>query len=137
MGSGGCDSDDALVDGLPAESRLLFIHQEPWQREIMSKYGEMVLLDATYRTTKYDVALFFLVVPTNVGYTVVAEFCLHSETSSDIAEALTLLKEWNPAWTPVHAMTDYSEAEMLAIQSVFPDCKVHLCDFHREQSWQR
>ena len=34
-------------------------------------------------------------------------------------------------------MTDYSEAEMLAIQEVFPEAQVYLCDFHREQCWQR
>ena len=46
------------------------------------------MLDATYRTTKYDVALFFLVVPTNVGFTVAAEFCVQSEGAAEIAEAL-------------------------------------------------
>ena len=44
-------------------------------------------MDATYRTTRYDIPLFFLVVPTNVGYTVVAEFCVQSERAEDIAEA--------------------------------------------------
>ena len=34
-------------------------------------------------------------------------------------------------------MTDYSEAEMLALQEVFPASKIYLCDFHREQCWQR
>ena len=34
-------------------------------------------------------------------------------------------------------MTDYSEAELLALNQVFPKCKTYLCDFHREQCWQR
>ena len=34
-------------------------------------------------------------------------------------------------------MTDYSEAEMGAILKVFPMCQTYLCDFHREQSWER
>ena len=34
-------------------------------------------------------------------------------------------------------MTDYSEAEIEAIQGTFPVCKVYLCDFHREQAWER
>ena len=34
-------------------------------------------------------------------------------------------------------MTDYSDAEIHAIGSVFPECKVYLCDFHREQAWER
>ena len=34
-------------------------------------------------------------------------------------------------------MTDYSEAEIGAIKSVFLMCQTYLCDFHREQSWER
>ncbi|XP_065192393.1 uncharacterized protein LOC135823477 [Sycon ciliatum] len=34
-------------------------------------------------------------------------------------------------------MTDYSEAEMLAIEKVFPEARIYLCDFHCEQAWQR
>ena len=34
-------------------------------------------------------------------------------------------------------MTDYSDAEIIAIESMFPQCKVYLCDFHREQCWER
>ena len=49
------------------------------------------MIDATYRTTKYNIPLFFLVVPTNIGYTVAAEFCLQSEGAGDIAEALKVI----------------------------------------------
>ena len=48
-----------------------------------------------------------------------------------------ILKEWNTFWSPKFWMTDYSEPEMLAIQDVFPTCKIYLCDFHREQCWRR
>ena len=34
-------------------------------------------------------------------------------------------------------MTDFSDAEISVIESVFPQCKVYLCEFHREQSWER
>ena len=34
-------------------------------------------------------------------------------------------------------MSDYSEAELLAIEQVFPESKTFLCDFHREQAWER
>ena len=47
-----------------------------------------MMIDATYRTTMYGIALFFGVVPTNVGYTVAAEFCVQSEGAVDITEAL-------------------------------------------------
>lgn len=94
----------------------------------------MTLMDATYKTTKYDVPLFFLTVRTNVGYTVVAEFILQTETGVCIQEALCILKKWNPAWNPKYFMCDYSEA---GIETVFPNTVVYICDFHREQSWER
>ena len=31
----------------------------------------------------------------------------------------------------------YSDAELRAIEQQFPSCKVYLCDFHREQAWER
>ena len=34
-------------------------------------------------------------------------------------------------------MSDYSDAELGAIEQAFPHCKVYLCDFHREQAWER
>ena len=38
---------------------LLFIHQDPWQQRLLTKYGNTIsLLDATYKTTKYELPLF-------------------------------------------------------------------------------
>ena len=67
----------------------------------------------------------------------VAEFVVQSETAEQITEALRILSSWNPEWQPPYFMTDYSEAEMGAMSAVFPNCKTYLCDFHREQSWER
>ena len=117
---------------------LLFIHQEPWQQQLLSKYGNTIsLLDATYKTTKYELPLFFLSVKTNVGYFVVAEFIIQSETVPQISEALKILSKWNPTWKPKYFMTDYCDAEMSAIEELFPGCQTYLCDFHREQCWER
>ena len=70
----------------------------------------------------------------NVGYSVVAEFVIQSETAENISEALQKLKEWNPNWHPTYFMTDYSEAEIVALQEAFPSTTVYLCDFHRDRS---
>ena len=34
-------------------------------------------------------------------------------------------------------MCDYSEAELAALEAVFPVVTVYLCDFHWEQAWER
>ena len=94
-------------------------------------------MDATYKTTKYAIPLFFVCVHTNVGYKVVAEFLCQNEDNECIAEALNIIKSWNPTWKPKYFMVDYSMAEINAIESEFPDVAVYICDFHREQAWQR
>ena len=133
------DNDkESLEEESSYTQTLLYVHQEPWQQQLLKRYGNTIsLMDATYKTTKYELALFFLAVKTNVGYSVVGEFVVQSETADQIAEALSILSSWNPEWQPLYFMTDYSEAEMGAITTVFPACQMYLCDFHREQSWER
>jgi hypothetical protein len=54
---------------------LLYVHQEEWQQHLLKIYGNSItLMDATYKTTKYELPMFFVSVKTNVGYTVVADF---------------------------------------------------------------
>ena len=130
------DKDSQTEDQF--EQTLLWVHQEPWQQQLMLTYGNtMCLMDATYKTTRYDLPLFFICVRTNAGYCVVAEFIVQSESASNIIEALQLISSWNPQWKPHFFMTDCSEAEIGAIESCFPTTTVYLCDFHREQAWER
>jgi len=60
----------AQIQHLNAESKinskddfnetLLYVHQDQWQKDLLNRYGNnMTLLDATYKTTNYDLALFF------------------------------------------------------------------------------
>ena len=60
-GSGGGDRDEALHGGSQPGHTLLCVHQEVWQQDLLKKYGDFAMVDATYRTTMYDIALFFLV----------------------------------------------------------------------------
>ena len=78
------------------------------------------MLDATYKTTRYSLPLFFVVVKTNVDYQIVGSFVIQSETTDSIYEALSVLKSWNPKWNPSYFMVDYSEEEMSAIGKLFP-----------------
>ena len=57
-------------------------------------------MDATYKTTRYELPLFFISVRTNVGYSPVAQFITQNETAQDIEEALEVLKTWNPSCKP-------------------------------------
>ena len=117
---------------------FLLVHQEGWQKRLLQLYGNtMCLLDATYKTTKYAVAFFMLVVNTNVGYIPVADFVIEEENAESIKEALAIIQHWNREWNPQYMMVDYSESEMNAIKDLFPSISIHVCSFHREQAWER
>jgi len=121
-------------EGESNNKELLWVHQEPWQQELLIKYGNTVsMINATYKTTKHDLPLFFITVRTNIGYCVVAEFIVQTEDKLHIENALSIIKAWNPQYF----MTDYSEAEISALEFSFPETVVYLCDFHREQAWER
>jgi len=81
----------------------------------------MCLIDATYKTTAYDMPLFFfLCVPTNVGYVNAASFLLTDERQESIAIALQYIHTWNPEWCPAHFLSDFHEGQINALESVFP-----------------
>ena len=68
---------------------------------------------------------------------VVAEFIVGSESVEAIVEPLKILQTWNPSWNPQYFITDYSDAEIAALEEVFYNVVVYICDFHREQAWTR
>ena len=88
-------------------------------------------MDATF---KYAIPLFFVCVHTNVGYKIVAKSLYQNEDNECIAEALNIIKSWNPTWKPKYFMVDYSMAEINAVKSEFPDVEVYVSDFHRGQA---
>ena len=116
----------------------MFCYQSEDHQYLLKRYGAVVLLDATYKTTKYSLPLFSLVVKTNVGYIVCGIFIIQFEDSRSIARALNVFKEWNKDWVPEYFIVDFSEAEMNGTRTVFSDrVKIYICDFHCEQSWLR
>ena len=87
------EEEDKQQPNLTCSQALLLIHQEKWQKKMLEQYGNtMSMLDATYKTMKYELALFFLRVRTNVGYSVVAEFIVQEESAEKIAETLGIIK---------------------------------------------
>jgi len=103
------------------ETPVIFAHQSKWQQNILKLYGShMCLIDATYKTTVYDMPLFFLCVFTNVGYVNVATFLLCDECQQSIEAGLRQVAEWNAQWKPSQFITDFHEAQIAALEQVFP-----------------
>ena len=106
---------------MPTTQRLLFVHQSFNQKWILEKYGnEICLLDATYKTTKYSIPLFFLAVKTNVDYQIAGSYAVQDETTDAISKAVEILKSWNNKWKPLAFMVDNCDEEINAIQEHFP-----------------
>ena len=113
------DDEDIRVTSPLSYQKLLFVHQTTWQRRLFSKYGnDICFMDATYKTTRYALPLFFLAVKTNVDYQVVASFVLQDESTDSIKEALQVIKDWNPDWQPSFFTSDFREIH--AVEETFP-----------------
>ena len=133
MGNSGGDECNKLAEThTECSQTFLWIYQIDWQKSLLARYGNNIsMIDATYKMTWH---CFFVCARTNVGYIVVGQFITQSETAEQIQEALQILQTWNPEWKPRYFMCDYSEAELAALEAVFPGVTVYLCDFHREQA---
>ena len=76
-----------------SENKIMFVYQSDEMQRLYRRYAPtLVLLDATYRTTKYPLTLYFLVVQTNVNYQVAAVIVCQKETTEMITEALRQVK---------------------------------------------
>lgn len=52
--------------GINLTQTLLWVHQQQWQRELLTRYGNHIsLIDAIYCTMKYELLLFFVCVCTH------------------------------------------------------------------------
>lgn len=108
-------------------------------RRVAERYGDAVLLlDATWRVTKYDIPMFHLMVIDNLGRGQVAGmFIVEFETAALIGEALAWFRAQVPQLRPATCMIDKSQAEENALRAQFPDATILLCNFHRLQAWKR
>lgn len=124
-----CESDedvDVKVTKPLSRQRMIFVHQAQWQRRLLAKYGnDICLLDATYKTTRYALPLFFLAVRTNVDYQIVGSFVIQDECTDTIKEALAIFKNWNKVWSPKFFMTDCCDEEINALEETFDGKSLH------------
>jgi hypothetical protein len=118
---------------------MLLVHQTPFQQEMMAKYGGTIVgMDATYKTNLWGLPLVLIVIADNHGhgYPIACAF-IQREEQGQLAEVLLQLRNWNPTFNPKFFSIDKSQPEINAIQNTFPHSRILLCDFHRQQSWQR
>lgn len=113
---------------------MLFVYQSADMQRLYRRYGHgMLLLDATYRTCRYSLPLFFLAVKTNVNYQVVAAFITQQETTAAITEALNWIQSRNPEVMPKYAMVDFCEEEIQALEATFQGYFIEI--FYQNAKW--
>ena len=67
--------DNAILEVNKEENKLLFVYQNCKMRRLYRRYGRnLILLDATYKATKYVLPLYFMVVQTNINYQAIMNF---------------------------------------------------------------
>ena len=72
---------------------MMFVCQSNKMQRLYRRYAPtLVLLGATYRTTKYFLPLYFLVVQTNFNYQVAAIILCQEETTEMMTESLSQIK---------------------------------------------
>ena len=65
------DETDAVKAVLSGNGKTMFVYQSKEMNNMYERYGNyMILLDATCKTTRYTLPLFFVVVQTNVNFQV-------------------------------------------------------------------
>ena len=102
---------------------------------MLSKYGVVFGIDATYRTNKYKFPVFLLVAYDNSRRgQVCGLIVIGKEDAAHLAPALRVVRQFVPNWKPRCAVSDKCEAERNALKMVFADIpgfRTFLCEFHR------
>ena len=89
-------------------------------------YKTICLLHATYKTTKYLLPLLFVVVKTNVDYSVVSSFAVQDETRAAITEPLRIIKKRKSKWDPKCLIMNNCDEEIKPIGNIFPREYIYL-----------
>ena len=119
------DEIDAVNAVTSGNGKIMFVYQSKEMKNMCERYGShMILLDATYKSTKYALPLFFVVVQTNVNFRVYSVIVLQEESTEMITKALKTFKEWNLMVSPKYAFVDFNEGETTPLEIVFERVKV-------------
>ncbi|KZR99533.1 Uncharacterized protein APZ42_004559, partial [Daphnia magna] len=122
-----------LDDGY-GEVAAIFVQLER-QRKLYQKYGKVLELDGTYKTTRAGFALYHILIEDNNGDgQPVAKFFIKEETIEAISECLRVFSENNDVSVTKFTLTDKDCAEISALGKYFPSATHLLCQFHALKS---
>ena len=122
-----------MYSEVEGKQNLLLVYQSSNQHYLMQRYGtELLFVD---ESTAYGIPVFFVSVKTNFVCHVVAFFVTAVSSMESIAEGLATVKSWNIDLEPRFVMCEPDVRHFDAVQAVWPDAHLLLCDVCREQDW--
>ena len=71
------------------------------------------------------------------SFQTVGFFITQDEVHETIEFCLEKMVSWAPRWKPLVFLMDQDSAEILAVQTVFPDAFIFMCDFHLKMDWKK
>ena len=96
---------------------------------VVNKYSKLLCLDSTHRTNSYNYNLFTLVAQNEFGQGIPVAFLISSDGKTEtVTRFLAAFKSICPSVGTF--MTDNDDAEINAIQMVFPESNHLLCWWH-------
>jgi len=101
------------------------------QAKLLASFGELIMLDGTYKVNKMQMPLYTIAVVDRDGLgQPVAHAILAREDQTHIGMFLEDVMNWHPECATSTFVTDKDFAEINAIKSVLPSAKIFLCRFH-------
>ncbi len=118
------------------------IYQEAWQRDFVREFGRSIKIghmDETHSVNQYRFPLTGVGSPDMHGNFVILAEMISSVSSQQYFELfLDQIKiSFEGGFQPSTFFVDKSDAEIAAIQKIFPNARVRLCYWHAIEAWRR
>lgn len=108
---------------------------DPMAIVLAQSYAEVLQMDCTYKTNKYNMPMFHVTSHTGCGNTFTVAVCfLKQETIADYTRAIQELRKLIPDLPTKSVVTDAEAALAAALKAVCPDWKHILCRWHLGQN---
>lgn len=136
------DDESYTCDNPSWGSSLGFMYgfQTEFQRRILkSKSAQIVCIDGTHGTTSHKTNLFTLLVRDNDGGqgVPIAHLISEKKAKNTLVYWLEAIKEQNKEWQSHTFLTDCDYAQQSAINVVYPEATILLCQWHVKNAWQK
>jgi hypothetical protein len=121
-------------DPVSKELQIVLV-TDPMAIVLAQEYGQVLLMDCTYKTNKYNYPLLHIVSHTGAGTTFTVAFgFMKQETTEYYTKALKMLRALIPLLPTKVVVTDADLALKAALETVCPEWRHILCRWHLAQN---